>query len=73
MLLWPLLFMLFPALALIARLTAPAEALAASTAEIAVGVEGGMDESFTYPGGWLLWLGIAFTLGIFRCASMCYS
>ena len=76
MLLWPLQFALFPVIAYIARVTAPPEALSPLTSEINVGApgEGGLGASdMWYPAGWLLWAGIAVTLGVFRCASMCYS
>ena len=85
MALWPIIFGLLPFLGLLARWTAPPEALNpallagaagnASDATVTAGLGEGMegDEIYVYPAGILVWMGIAVVLAVLRCGHMCYS
>ncbi|KAL5476730.1 hypothetical protein ACEPAI_2916 [Sanghuangporus weigelae] len=77
MLLWPILFGMLPFLGLIARWTAPPEALNPSpSSSVNVGVDMSDLEGvaiLAYPAGPMLWMGIAAVLAVLRCGHMCYS
>ncbi|KLO16145.1 MFS general substrate transporter [Schizopora paradoxa] len=81
MLLWPVLFAILPFLSVLARWSATPEALAAMQESMNVAIEAsseglgevGMMPTITYPGGTLLWIGIAVALAVLRLGHMCFT
>lgn len=82
MLLWPTLFAILPFLAVLARWSAPPEALAAMQQSVNAAVEAAaqglgeevsMAPTVTYPGGTLLWIGIGVALAVLRLGHMCFT
>lgn len=80
MLLWPILFAILPFLGILARWSAPPEALSEAAATIPIGADIDFADVATEEGaryafaaGPLLWTGIGVALAVLRCAHMCYS
>lgn len=80
MLLWPILFAILPFLGILARWSAPLEALSEAAASIPIGADIDFADVATEEGarhafaaGPLLWTGIGVALAVLRCAHMCYS